>query len=128
MCTWPTVCQNQSFGGERVFFFIIITLNLAAFSLGGSGVLCSSVVEHLHTVKASCSRNGISMAAGLCTLCSCRSSLPGGEVEGMGLGGGERLEHRGRKGALGPGRQGPVCVPLTRTRARSHFSSGIDLC
>lgn len=110
------------------FLFIIITLNLAAFSFGGSGVLCSSVVEHLQTVKASCSRNVISMAAGLYTLCSCRSGLPRGEVEGMGLGRGRRWSTEGGRGHWGLAGRGQWCVQLTRTRARSHFSCGIDLC
>lgn len=50
------------------------------------------------------------MAAGLCTLHSCRSGLPGGEAEGVNLARGQMLEHRGRKGALGPGRQGQVAL------------------
>lgn len=37
---------------------------------------------------------------------SCRSGLPEGEAEGVNLARGQRLEHRGRKGALGPGGTG----------------------
>lgn len=64
----------------KLFLFIIIVLNLAMFPFGGSGVLCSGA-EHLQTVKASCSRKIISVAAGLCEVCSCRGALPGGRVE-----------------------------------------------
>lgn len=24
MCTWPTVCHNQSFRGERFFFLVLL--------------------------------------------------------------------------------------------------------
>lgn len=88
--------------GEIFFFlFIIIVLNLAVISFGGSGRLCSSA-EHLQIVKAWCRRKIISVPAGLCELCSCRSRLPGEEVEGAGVGSRERLKHRGMNGALGP--------------------------
>jgi len=46
------------------------------------------------------------VAAGLCRLCSCRSHLPGEEVEGAGVGSGERLKHRRMPGASGPDGQG----------------------
>lgn len=44
------VSKPELLRGES-FLFIITVLNLAVFSFGGSGVLCSSV-EHVQTVKA----------------------------------------------------------------------------
>lgn len=69
----------------EIFLVIIIVLNLAVFSFGGFGVLCSSV-KHLQRVQAWCSRKMISVAAGLGKLCSCRSDLRGGKGKGMSLG------------------------------------------
>lgn len=46
----------------------------------------------LQTVKAQGSREIISVAAGLCKLCTCRSNLPGVGVERLS---GERLGHSG---------------------------------
>lgn len=70
----------------EVFLFGIIVLNPAGISFGGPGVLCSST-EHVQTVKASCCRNMISVAAGLCQLRgSCRSHVPRGGSRGGGSG------------------------------------------
>lgn len=94
----------------EIFLFIIIVLNLAVFSFGGSGGRCGRA-EHLQIVKASCSRKIISVAAGLCKVCSCRSDLPGEGVEGVGLESGEALKRRRMKGASGPDGQGQVVCP-----------------
>lgn len=63
MCTWLGCVSNPELLPGETFLFIMIVLNLAAFSCGGGGGLCNGA-EHLQTVKASCSRKFISGAAG----------------------------------------------------------------
>lgn len=128
--TWPTMCQNQGFCRERFFFLLLlysIWLCLLLVALASYAVVLNIYREFRPGAAGKLFPwllAGASFAAAEVTFLE-RSDL-------LGSGEGERLEHRGMNGALGPGRQGPMCVQLTRGQSAQmqvcpRSASGGDL-